>query len=239
MRIISSFVDYYDHIQGLSGGGDPKVVYYRNPPKETPDLSGINVYLPTNQLPVFLRKKTEDEVVNEFAQKHGIRYITSIKVVFVAGRAFEIYKRDLVQPIQRIGKTAAEDVHALDAIKNKEDRERAASYVVPEYQLRSVYKSFEDGAPALEMTRKAGIPVFATAHTHGSNHFMDDRIPRLGELGFPRIIEASQLYQEIAYCITSLIPRNPDTMPQVHRTDKEKVESHGFDTKRSFRPKMR
>jgi hypothetical protein len=61
-------------------------------------------------------------------------------------------------------------------------------------------------------------------------------IPILSEFGFASQISAEDMYQKI-YTFLSWLKDNP--APQSNQTDKEKVQSHGFDLKWSFRPKIK
>lgn len=60
-------------------------------------------------------------------------------------------------------------------------------------------------------------------------------IPILAEWGFPKIIPANDMYNKIYSWISWSIDNPPIPNTQ---TDKEKVAAHGFDAKKSFRPKM-
>ena len=97
----------------------------------------------------------------------------------------------------------------------------------------------------VEISKKINAPVFVVEYygfPQGSkNKFVGigKKVPNLGELGLASIYPAEQLYQDIDYFLTNTIKDSPDTMPPVSMTDKEKIESHGFDNKVSFRPTSR
>lgn len=61
-------------------------------------------------------------------------------------------------------------------------------------------------------------------------------IPNLEKWGFAKIIPAEEMYMNIYDYLGWLIdnPEKPN-----NQTDKEKVASHGFDVKTSFRPKIK
>ncbi|MDN3040750.1 hypothetical protein P2L35_13700, partial [Enterococcus faecium] len=62
------------------------------------------------------------------------------------------------------------------------------------------------------------------------------RVPVLGELGFAAVIDATQMYQNIAYFLGLLNEdRARANMPPATQTDVDKAVSHGFDKKQSFR----
>ena len=57
----------------------------------------------------------------------------------------------------------------------------------------------------------------------------------LEDLGFASLMNAEQLYQDIATYITNVLRSNPDITPPVQVSDKDKIGQHGFDLKQSFR----
>lgn len=61
-------------------------------------------------------------------------------------------------------------------------------------------------------------------------------IPNLSKFGFASYIPAEEMYMMV-YNFLGYIKDNPPI--QNNQTDKEKVVSHGFDVKKSFRPKMK
>lgn len=61
-------------------------------------------------------------------------------------------------------------------------------------------------------------------------------IPRLEDFGFPARIPPEEMYR-IIYDFLGWLKDNPP--PPDKQTDKEKVVAHGFDLKKSFRPKMK
>lgn len=62
------------------------------------------------------------------------------------------------------------------------------------------------------------------------------KIPILGNLKFPSIISANEMYEKI-YDFLGWLKDNPE--PPNTQTDKDKIVAHGFDTKRSFRPQIK
>jgi hypothetical protein len=61
-------------------------------------------------------------------------------------------------------------------------------------------------------------------------------IPILAEWNFPKMIPADEMYNKIYTWLCWSIDNPP--IPN-NQTDKEKVVSHGFDVKKSFRPKIK
>lgn len=68
------------------------------------------------------------------------------------------------------------------------------------------------------------------------NKIRDFYIPDLSKLGFYKIIPPEEMYMRI-YDYLGWLKDNPEIPCQ--QTDKEKVASHGFDVKESFRPKIK
>lgn len=66
-----------------------------------------------------------------------------------------------------------------------------------------------------------------------------DKWPNLADLGIPRYIDADTMYKTLYNFIQQELTVNPDEMPETTRlTDKEKIETHGFDKRISFRHRV-
>jgi hypothetical protein len=61
-------------------------------------------------------------------------------------------------------------------------------------------------------------------------------IPRLQDFGFASYIPPHEMYEKI-YAFLGWLKDNP--APPDNQTDKQKVVSHGFDVKKSFRPQIK
>ena len=94
----------------------------------------------------------------------------------------------------------------------------------------------------MEVSKKLQIPVFILEDPYyrdlGKSFqiTLNRTVPNLGELGFASLITAEQMYQEIAMFLTSLRD-NPDSLPPVDISDKDRLTQKGFDAKISFRGK--
>ncbi len=235
MKIKSSFVDYYDRVQGMSGGGDPKVFYHRKPIEKTSvDYKLLPFRGDTPLADIWRsprRKKSDFELLKEKYNLHNNWHEREM-IIVVAARAFTVYERVFSTYPESYWHKVGPKWHPL--FDSQALKEEILSFEIPTFQLLPRYKKFEDGEPCLPLVREVGAPVFALVGDR-----LKAEIPKLKDFGFPRIMEAEQMYQEIAYCITSLIPVNPDAMPPTQRSDKEKIQSHGFDVKRSFRSTMK
>ena len=67
-------------------------------------------------------------------------------------------------------------------------------------------------------------------------HICGKIYPAVAKYGFPSILDSRTMYGMI-YDYLGWLKDNPP--PPDNQTDKQKVVSHGFDPKRSFRPKMK
>jgi len=207
------------------------VVYLRKPIQERP--VDYRDYPPMNnpQPHQFWRQPKEKTPFQELNDKYNLHnnWAEEEMTVAVAARAFSLKRR-----VFRSNPQNAIPSRWHPLFENQTIKERILSFEIPTLQLLPKYAKFEDGVPCVALTRKIGVPVFLF-----STDAAIAEIPKLKDMGFPRIIAAERLYQEIAYCLTSIIPANPDMMPEIARTDKEKVASHGFDVRSSFRPNLK
>lgn len=107
------------------------------------------------------------------------------------------------------------------------------SYTKPSHLNPRRYESIWD---------KNGLPSDENVKYRQPVLFCDDGgkamvgyVPRLLDFDFPVVMTPDEIYQAI-YNFLGWLKDNPE--PVNNQTDKEKVTSHGFDIKRSFRPKM-
>jgi len=77
--------------------------------------------------------------------------------------------------------------------------------------------------------------VFTFDHGRTGTVRVDENIPILGDIGLAAVYPAEQLYQDLSYFIVNTMKDSPDMAKPSSITDKEKISSHGFDLKMSFR----
>ncbi len=94
-------------------------------------------------------------------------------------------------------------------------------------------RHFEKKGHSTDVNQKLGQPVLEQTSTYPKYEY---GIPILAKYGFPSIIDSRTMYGMI-YDYLGWLKDNPP--PPDNQTDKQKVVSHGFDPKRSFRPKMK
>lgn len=105
----------------------------------------------------------------------------------------------------------------------------------------SLYYS-ETSDNILKMSREVGKPVYFVAEQVigipqiEQQYLLIPRIvPKLSEYGFPAFITAENMYNTIDYFVRNLVHEVPDGSITDTMASSEKLLSHGFDPKQSFR----
>lgn len=216
MIIKAKFKDYYDYVGHIFGGGDTKIVYERKPFEED----------------IFLQRPDSFPTYPNY--NHNIARNISFCWVCVAGKYHLAIQNRVAYPpkIELFNPT-------------KEDH--AKIYTGTTYRNCKTNNYMKDLSVGINseavrvISKQLNSPVFIADFSYVRNtdgksmiHIWKD-IPKLGEIGFPSVIKAEQIYQDIAYFISNTINESPDNMPITQMSDKEKVIQHGFDIKKSFR----
>jgi hypothetical protein len=235
MKIISHWRDYYDHVAHMYGGGDPKVIYNRDyvvPDKVAGGMSHEDTLtirkVWTPSIPHSL-----NVIIQGIAPVQKIQFNALVVMdrVFFLERQCDILelgglmvRKDwhiTARPIMNLPygglyalmrpvETFAED-------ERKYERNRMQSLMNDPKKDRLLFKQGSKYYGARELCEFVGAPVFVI-HGHRPSVAMG-RTPKLSALGLPAFIEPQQLYQELAMFVQDI----------------EKVVSHGFDKKVSFR----
>lgn len=88
-----------------------------------------------------------------------------------------------------------------------------------------------------DINQKSGMPVAIDSLDYENGKLVGAyKVPILANYAFPSIISSREMYGMI-YDYLGWLKDNPP--PPDNQTDRQKVVSHGFDVKRSFRPKMK
>lgn len=220
MKIKSRFKDYYDYVEHANGGGDPLCVYMRD--KIRPDVRAAygtqhemcEALLEIEGLPSIPRSRHLKD-----ADGNDTDVVVSYKGLMVAGRCFRI-RQDLI-PF----KASAVVLRAEKIVKDW--------HIAPDE-----WNNFRQGQ-ALNVYVPAcievGHPVFLydDKGPYYNRHTVYGHTPKLGPLGLAQYISAEQLYQEIAFFISNVL--KPIEVASAPLPDIQKVDSHGFDRKVSFR----
>lgn len=220
MKISSKFKDYYDYVAHQFGGGDPKVLYLRNP-------------IPSEDCSVQLKSKNRIfQLSNYYKEKISYKYLA------IAGKLYVLRAESLDDG------TLSFTEHKLFTRENfpefYDKTEKKANRWW--WSFRNVTEEDVIGVESPELTeiaKKIRQPVFMinliTADRQGYTFHIDTNIPILQDYKIPHIISAEQMYQNIAYYMTNKMQDSPDLSVPAISSDKEKALQHGFDTKQSFR----
>lgn len=219
MYIISPVKDYYDYLSHIYGP-DKSITYSRRPFDKTKfELSGMgHITITQKNLPSVPCKyysrsefdKYDFKLVSICAKPYLIiKYVTDSK--------FELYEKSKFS----------------DTLFNSLNRR---SYFTKESYLSQLGK---ESKALLEVSRKLDAPVFCLdVNYRNDTAYIDVNIPILGDLGIASIYPPDQIYQDISYFLCNTIRPSPDTLVNDNLTSKEKIISHGFDLKQSFRHRV-
>jgi hypothetical protein len=251
MKIISGWKDYYDHVAHQYGGGDPKVIYNRDyivPDERSSDGMAFEQQkeLYRQYAPAIPRSMTLIHAGVSETQRHEFRALIVLNRVFILERYgdvdsvgsgiarvrkdWHITSRTILDmpyhglaPLIRSGEDFTDEW-------NQYSRKRMQEWVETEHR----YMKLEQGyrwERGLKLCEFVGAPVFVVDGV--TNPVAMGRTPKLAALGVPAFIGATQLYQELAMFVGNVL--NPVEQPASPMKDIEKVVSHGFDKKVSFR----
>lgn len=212
MKIIAKVKDYYDYV-GKIYGEDEAIVYKRL------DLIDDEY------------KKVEIESpFNKTSQVFGLpdlRTDSYFHQLIVCGHVFTVYKESYIDTNYKLLTK-----EQLDKIIE----ERAKLYFYRPHSISNYYQG-EYVKQAADICKVAGQPVIVFAGTDYKVEkvYIDRRIPNLGELGISAFFKPEELFQMIQQFISNEIRTNPDNQPPVGQDNNNKIVSHGFDLKTSFR----
>jgi hypothetical protein len=217
MKIVSPFKDYYDYLVGVYGI-DETIVYVRN--------TLAKGYVTTE-------KKVFD--FHPFAIPPGYK----TKYVVVNGRKYLFVcpsNSYLVKPkweLYDFDKHHGHEFISQRYFRRKDLEEQQKDYIGGTSQAL-IDLSKEVGAPVFSVTGFSWVERSKKTNRK-YEYLLDDEVPMLSEYGFPNIIPANQLYQELEHYLCNVLRDSPDTKPPVTISDKDMIESKGFDKKISFR----
>jgi hypothetical protein len=250
MKIISQWRDYYDHVAHMYGGGDPKVIYNRDyvvPDRASDgdryeDTLEVTGTVWTPDIP------SSKEIINasiEPLQKHEFSALIVMDRLFILERQSDmgelgiLYTRkdwhitarpmlDLpyggFYPLVRAGEELAGSTSPFE-------KRRMRQLLDDPKNDRFLFKQGSKYNGAHDLCKFAKAPVFVI---HGNRMpRISGRTPKLSALGLTAYIDPEQLYQELAMFVGNVL--NPVEQPPSNMKDIEKVASHGFDKKISFR----
>ena len=255
MRIISKYKDYYDGVQAY--GQDLSTVYHRNTQIiDVPNSDGIDKYLrdQVSYHNVTWIRKIRGIQSDIFLTKAIIGFCGKLNVIYSLqdtdknskiGPAYFNNRDELILYIKQNEKElCTDDLKSGRGISYKEYKKMTWIEFIEEFEQINVEKN--------EIFHAIKKPIFLYPHFVlkpelmkkynwvGKFHWEENKIitdPNLKELGFQKIKDAYQCYQDIEQYLNGVlgnIEKDDDT-----RTDIEKVRSHGFDDKYGFRTRKK
>ena len=211
MKIHSSFKDYYDHIGNMYGGGDPNVLYLRKP--FDPD------HIPGNVM-----ENLRESFYTNYTYFNGYKtawLCVNAHYYLCLGKVFnETYGYDWVVFSEKNFPEIWEKV-------SEEEKRYKGSLIYTRRGTGHYCGAFDKDL--LKVSRDLKAPVFMITS------YIMKNIPKLGEMGFATVKTPEQMYQETAYFVGNLMHESPDLAKPSIMDDKQKIQSHGFDLKQSFR----
>lgn len=214
MKIIAKVKDYYDYVGKIYGEDEADPIIYKR-------LDLIDDEY----------KKVElDSPFTRGTQVFGlpdIRNDSSFQQLIICGYVFTVYKESYIDTDYKL-LTKEQLEKIID--------ERASRYFYRPHRISNYYQG-EYVKQAADICKVAGQPVIVFAGTdyEVEKVYIDRRIPNLGELGIPAFFKPEELFQMIEQFISNEIRTNPDSQPPVGQDNNNKIVSHGFDLKTSFR----
>lgn len=205
MKIISKFKDYYDYYAKVYGRDDA-LVYKRG-------ISQFDVTIgdPSSSLVQKLVRGVHSEPGNQY-----------VLIVGVCGRFFPLTTVDH-------GQITPEPKDYSIVLVDK-PATKWSTWNYERINTGDVY------APLLEYQKRLKEPViglsgYSYSGWYPNNLQLMDKVPILKEYGIDKLLTAEQCYQEIYQFLSVL--NNKEVLTNM--TDRDKIESHGFDLKQSFR----
>jgi hypothetical protein len=224
MKILSKHKDYYDYLQGIYGI-DEKMVY---------DRRSDNLAKPNSLT---------------YRWEQGDDKTTYVEYTFaICNKIFTIYKYK-----GKIYHTVEELLELDDLLTKKDDTKGVLGYWVRKGGRKSLEKEakeiYERKNTETDVNKKLRQPVLVKDSygefsapitiTHGgyfgsytSKESAKWSIPILSEYGVASVYPAEKIYQDISSFLGWLVDNPP--IPD-NQTNDEKITSHGFDLKQSFR----
>lgn len=229
MRIISKFNDYYDIGMGL--GHDPSLIYVR-------ECMEIDFKLPdTDEQIAETRKLFKRFPTLTLTRNVAVRY----EIIGFCGKFYPVIifpegSNSLKYPQELCYSTEEVDSVLLKRLSPKEFQmwtnpsyPNYRSYRLGYYNRKKLEEFFKECKAVEDLNPFIVNRSPIVALNSGNGAIWN---PRLRDYNFARIISPYEAFQEIEMFIGNLaVPEKP--IPP--RTDIEKLQSHGFDKKESFR----
>lgn len=215
MKIQSRFKDYYDFISHRFGQ-DPNCVYVREPFRvgKGRHIETVDVEVGKN-FPYFYQNPYRYRNIGDVSYELEFIVAASHVIPFLRTRVYA--GRETFRMITWL---EYDQIFGM-GWGGKPDRP-----LVPE------------GEALADLIRKVGAPVFHLRSNGGYREHTVEvfrRIPVLQDLGFPAVIPAPVMWQDIYTTLSSVLRKDPDKAPPVTLANDDRVHAAGFDLKTSFR----
>lgn len=217
MRIISKWKDYYDYVGHVFGGQqDNHTVYERK-------------HISVTNSGIFLTEEVELEDTGEQTLRLPRLYSHDINSVwlFVAGKTYLC-----------VGGCGEH----YDLFNEEKHNHLLKEIYTFSFLKQWGNKSYEDfmgieDVWGQRISKTLNTPVFFYYQRYCAKHerlmfVVHGECPVLADIGFPKIMSAEQCYQNIAFYLANTLTKQEQPSKM---NDIEKVVSHGFDKKTSFR----
>lgn len=225
MRIISSFKDYYDYLQGVIGQ-DPLAYYERIPGNKSIGFHekwfkhSYSSYAPV------VDGDPSKEIVLSIVTSDGHApsyscnlHICDWKYKFVVDNRGKFY----LPPFLKLNKNNPNTLYDILESYGWPD------HVLSKYKVRWTGGYDYAGYTDTDLNTKENCPIIFEA-----GKFLVCN-PRLEDIGLNKIIPAEQMY----HMLTNWFLSKRDSPSPKPISDKNKILSHGMDPKRSFRPNIK
>lgn len=263
MKIHSRFRDYYDYVEFMYSpeGGDSHNTYNRI----IPDMKEASFYtpyglklklkgdIPSYPQPIPGSFKPKDKIQRPYYRINDWTYFPwRFKWCFVAGRIYLLVAESECAT-DYLGR-GGYDWNLLNKYRLLTEDHPCLDYITTgrEWKSKRPYFNNTEGrkCPTFEeLSKMIGCPVFTILdynnierhHGTGKTSYhviVSKTVPNLGQLGFPSIVSAEQMYQNISMYFNNL-KDNPDNTPPASVSDKDRLTQKGFDAKLSFRGKTK
>lgn len=249
MIIKSKFTDYYDYV-GSTIGFDPKVIYMRNNISGDAGFEGKHCCRIKGilQQPRLIERR--DCLYFNKSNKEEFKF----KLLVVCGKMYLLVSENTDKKQESLS-----GVWSTFQLFNVDKHPRVFNAIDSYIQENRKYNWWNTGRSFIEFESYFGYtspeliqlskhfnqPVFVIndisydlkSGTNGgyTQVEVDDKIPKLKDIGYSSVVDPVKLFYDISFFITNVLVDNPDTIPPVQISEKDKISQHGFDLKDSFR----
>ncbi len=223
MKIQDRRKDYYDWVAWQYGGGDPRLVYLRGSKIDLNQQVGVKLNKSSN-IQYCLAGKIP-HLSNELEAKYNLKWCVVCGVGYLIVHNKQTQTATFLEPGTDIYEYL--DRHFFSFDKHKTLKEEY--FGVAHESLKILSKIIKQPVFMIKDV------CFPTGWKDYRLVLLEPEIPMLKDLGFTKIIEPEQMYQQISMFYADIT----DTTPPNYKTvdDKNRLVQRGFDPKTSFRGK--